>query len=109
MHALCYIPDTSESLHVVLDEHCFVAVETSGLMQWHACISTDFICRYVSRAGAGSRGGGDRQFCYVNGRPVDLPKVCVVGLGMPSISKGAQHNLRVNKAGVVHQQNQDAW
>ena len=33
------------------------------------------LCRYVSRAGAGSRGGGDRQFCYVNGRPVDLPKV----------------------------------
>ncbi|KAL3143766.1 hypothetical protein ABBQ32_003597 [Trebouxia sp. C0010 RCD-2024] len=30
---------------------------------------------FVSRAGAGSRGGGDRQFCYVNGRPVDLPKV----------------------------------
>ena len=32
--------------------------------------------RFVSKAGAGSRGGGDRQFCYVNGRPVDLPKVC---------------------------------
>lgn len=38
-------------------------------------LTGDFLCRFVSKAGAGSRGGGDRQFCYVNGRPVDLPKV----------------------------------
>ena len=38
-------------------------------------LTGDFLCRFVSKAGAGSRGAGDRQFCYVNGRPVDLPKV----------------------------------
>ena len=43
---------------------------------WKRIVTDDLmLCRFVSKAGAGSRGGGDRQFCYVNGRPVDLPKV----------------------------------
>ncbi len=48
--------------------------EHSVLCLCHYSYYCDFH-RFVSKAGAGSRGGGDRQFCYVNGRPVDLPKV----------------------------------
>ena len=32
-------------------------------------------CRYVSKPAAGGRGAADRQFFFVNRRPVDLPKV----------------------------------
>lgn len=35
------------------------------------------IVGWVSKAGAGwGRAAGDRQFLYVNGRPVDLPRIC---------------------------------
>ncbi|DBA85494.1 TPA: hypothetical protein ACH3X2_000440 [Trebouxia sp. C0005] len=50
-----------------------------GLIALHAeTASGTKLAGFVSKAGAGSRGGGDRQFCYVNGRPVDLPKVIKV-------------------------------
>ncbi|DBA95699.1 hypothetical protein WJX82_003265 [Trebouxia sp. C0006] len=50
-----------------------------GLVALHAeTASGTKLAGFVSKAGAGSRGGGDRQFCYVNGRPVDLPKVIKV-------------------------------
>lgn len=52
------------------------ALMTEPRRLWKETLTDDLmLCRFVSKAGAGSRGGGDRQFCYVNGRPVDLPKV----------------------------------
>ena len=36
------------------------------------------IAGWVSRAAAPGRAGGDRQFFFVNGRPVDLPKAAKV-------------------------------
>ncbi len=49
-----------------------------------ACVAMSLACmvtparvrRYVSKAGAGSsKSAGDRLFLYLNGRPIDLPKV----------------------------------
>ncbi len=42
-----------------------------------ACVVTPAcVRRYVSKAGAGSsKSAGDRLFLYLNGRPIDLPKV----------------------------------
>ena len=41
------------------------------------------VCRYVSKPAAGGRGAADRQFFFVNRRPVDLPKVYLPGVAGP--------------------------
>ena len=60
---------------VLRSPECFATPSCSSIHHPLLTQVLDFL-RFVSKAGAGSRGGGDRQFCYVNGRPVDLPRVC---------------------------------
>ena len=46
----------------------------NGIIVGDGCLSRCG-CRFVSKATAGSgRAGGDRQFFFINGRPVDLPR-----------------------------------
>ncbi len=53
-------------------------------------------CRMVSKAGPGNgRAGGDRQFFYLNGRPVDLPKaVRILNDAYKSLSSPAANASR---------------
>ena len=58
-------------------------------------------CRFVSKGTAGmSRAAGDRQFLFLNGRPIDLPKVSIVGLtqSVPMV----QHPKHLNQPEQYH-------
>ncbi|KAL2649408.1 hypothetical protein R1flu_017536 [Riccia fluitans] len=52
--------------------------KTAGCMEWLDLAVTEscYVEGFISKPGAGcGRAAGDRQFFYVNGRPVDMPKV----------------------------------
>ncbi|KAL3701529.1 hypothetical protein R1sor_019551 [Riccia sorocarpa] len=53
-------------------------VKTAGCMEWLDLAVTEscYVEGFISKPGAGcGRAAGDRQFFYVNNRPVDMPKV----------------------------------
>lgn len=51
---------------------------------------------FVSKAGTGiARANNDKQFLFLNGRPVDVPKVCVCVSSSPKM-----HNQRLCSVGL---------
>ena len=45
------------------------------LALWSGCLTHPGCCSFVSRPDVGlTKGSSDRQFLFINGRPVDLPK-----------------------------------